>query len=724
MTETSKNIEVVTEIKPSDDKKVDEDAVQKEKMEDDVGKQQADYDYTKSEHFTSEIFKIEVQNVPKYLNYGEFKKFFRNKIKVECHKINSPLNIRKAYVTFKTLESKENALQVINTGEWKFKGQIISAKNAKAKVDAMSNNCDNRKRKSTIVDNENTPRKSVKITNPLEMLKTSTIPLHAVPYEKQLEIKENTVVKTMKNIYRFILKQPVKFHLYIHQWLMEQKHNGNSMLCPVSHTISSPVTTEYRNKCSFTIGYNQDEEVCVGHRIGKYRDNNITVVSPSQLRHIPLKVRKICEKLQQFVKTSDYKPYNKFNHEGYWQDVVVRNNLQNQCLAVISICERDLDEEMLKKLEDELTSCFICNGENMLDSLLMCYTKVRDRNNGNIPPKLIFGDGFLYENLFEYKFKVSPRAFFQCNTPACEVLYNQVIEMTKTSMENMKKRKMADNKESDCDKNPKPLNILLDICCGTGTIGICLSKHFDRIYGVDMCESAIVDARKNAELNGVQNISFIAGKAQDKMYEILKKIPSSANVVAVVDPPRDGLHKKVIESIRSRSQIKSLVYVACSLEKTRENIYALVRNQSKKLAGRAFKPVTCQPLDLFPDTSHVEVVTLYERFDDASCEKAEPIEVEVETAEADVVGEETPTAVKEENSVAVKEETSVAVKEETSAAVKEETSAAVKEETPTSAEVAVEEAPEKMLCEKEELIKTDIDIKVEDCLEGDLEPKN
>lgn len=132
--------------------------------------------------------------MPKYLNYGEFKKFFRNKLKVDCHKINSPTSIRKAYVTFKTLEMKERALEVINGGEWKFKGNVIKAKNARAKVDAMAaGSTESRKRKSAGADSESLPKKTVKIANPLEMLKDSTIPLHAVPYEEQLKVKHKKV---------------------------------------------------------------------------------------------------------------------------------------------------------------------------------------------------------------------------------------------------------------------------------------------------------------------------------------------------------------------------------------------------------------------------------------------------------------------------------------------------------------------------------------------------
>ena len=411
----------------------------------------------------------------------------------------------------------------------------------------------------------------------------------------------------MKNIYKFILKQPVKYHLYIHQWLMQRKHEGDSTLCQVKPTLASPVINEYRNKCSFTIGRNQQDEVCVGHRIGKYRDNNLAVESVSDLCHIPMNVRKISAKLEGFVRGSEYEPYNRFNHQGHWQDLMVRNNSKGECLAVVTFCRRELEDSKLKKVEEDLKSCL--NVEKMVDSLLMCYTKVRDRNDGSVPLKLVYGEGHLYESLFEYKFKVSPYAFFQCNTPACEVLYGQVAEMTRRSM----KRRQEGEK--------KRFNVLLDVCCGTGTIGICLSKHFDLVYGVDICESAIVDAKKNAELNGVKNVHFIAGKAQDKMYEILKKIPAHANVVAVVDPPRDGLHRKVIESMRSREQIGSVVYVACSLKQTRENVHALVRNRSKKLAGRAFRPVACQPLDLFPHTDHVEVVTLYERFEEEKVEE-------------------------------------------------------------------------------------------------------
>lgn len=192
---------------------------------------------------------------------------------------------------------------------------------------------------------------------------------------------------------------------------------------------------------------------------------------------------------------------------------------------------------------------------------------------------------------------------------------------------------------------------LLDICCGTGTIGILLAKSVQRVIGVDICPEAIDNARRNATLNGVTNCTYMAAKAEDVIRDVMStyvdSVPAGGgaaaaaavdtsgggraststedaeglgsgsgthgNVVAVVDPPRAGLHKDVVQHIRRHDGIGHLIYISCSLGGARSNIVDFCRATSKKYRGRPFVVKRVIPVDLFPHTDHCEAVLVLER---------------------------------------------------------------------------------------------------------------
>ncbi|VDP48345.1 unnamed protein product [Schistosoma mattheei] len=155
--------------------------------------------------------------------------------------------------------------------------------------------------------------------------------------------------------------------------------------------------------------------------------------------------------------------------------------------------------------------------------------------------------------------------------------------------------------------------ILLDVCCGTGTIALCLSKHFDRVIGIDMCNSAIEDAKSNAELNDIQNVEFFAGKAENILRNTIDSLPECYDLSVVVDPPRAGLHHSVIQLLRNCKQIQRIIYISCNIEYAVENFLNFARPCSKKFTGIPFVPTMAEAVDLFPQTLHTEVILLLER---------------------------------------------------------------------------------------------------------------
>lgn len=173
--------------------------------------------------------------------------------------------------------------------------------------------------------------------------------------------------------------------------------------------------------------------------------------------------------------------------------------------------------------------------------------------------KHVFGKTCLEEKLGQCTFQISPGAFFQTNTLGAEKLYSIVVERIK-----------------EVTKDPKQ-TLLVDVCCGTGTIGLtCLKEGVvGKLVGVDIAKPAIADAKINAGKNGYTTDNadtnnnesltrFIASPAEKVLAEEMKLIPNNTPVVAVVDPARDGLHGTVVQTIRKNEKIERLVYVSCN----------------------------------------------------------------------------------------------------------------------------------------------------------------
>lgn len=190
--------------------------------------------------------------------------------------------------------------------------------------------------------------------------------------------------------------------------------------------------------------------------------------------------------------------------------------------------------------------------------------------------KCIYGEKYLYEMIGEYKYRISPDSFFQVNSGTVNKLYNKVVEY---AIENEKK----DN--------------LVDLYCGTGTIGIYLSKYFNNIIGIELNKQAVEDAKENARINDVNNIEFYAGDVGKIINDQIK-----ADVI-VVDPPRSGLDKRT-KDILLKIKANKIVYVSC-------NPLTLARDIKELDNGYDLGDITL--VDMFPNTHHVETVCVLER---------------------------------------------------------------------------------------------------------------
>ena len=192
----------------------------------------------------------------------------------------------------------------------------------------------------------------------------------------------------------------------------------------------------------------------------------------------------------------------------------------------------------------------------------------------------LWGDEILEEYLEDKVFEISPFSFFQTNTKGAEVLYSTVKKfLGETSGKNV-----------------------LDLFCGTGSIGIFCASQAKKMVGVEMVEEAVEKARKNAIKNGVLNATFHAGKVEKVLPEILEN--NSFDTV-IIDPPRAGMHPKALQYI-CNLPVKKLVYISC-------NPSTLERDAKLLKQARGWKLTRVQGVDMFPHTPHLEVVSVLER---------------------------------------------------------------------------------------------------------------
>lgn len=211
---------------------------------------------------------------------------------------------------------------------------------------------------------------------------------------------------------------------------------------------------------------------------------------------------------------------------------------------------------------------------------------------------------FCDSQVLGFKFRISADAFFQVNQAAAEVLYGIVRDLC------------VPNTEEGTGQG-KDGGTLLDVCCGTGAIGITVSPRVDRIIGLELIEQAVEDARHNAALNNVLNCEFIPGKAEAVLPGLMSQLScASGGLTAVVNPARAGLHYRVVRALRNEPSIRRLVYVSCKPDgEAMRNFRELccAPDLRKKLRGEAFSPTLAVPVDMFPHTPHCELVLLFER---------------------------------------------------------------------------------------------------------------
>ncbi|XP_023306220.2 tRNA (uracil-5-)-methyltransferase homolog A [Lucilia cuprina] len=607
--EVQKVDEKTTEIAATEEKAKETKEETKDSVED--GGNDKEFGYLQRNEFTSEIYKIEVRNMG-YFGMGEFKKLIKNKLKLDMAKVKSPLRKEFAFVCFRSQEDQEKAIQLLNGYKWK--GKVLQATVAKASADPLQ-----RKRKEDGQSEEKHGSDNKKQRTSAD----ATCPLAHLSYEEQLKKKYYEMEELIKKFTHDLKKinRDAKPHLE------NFKYEG---------ALASPQINGYRNKNEFTVGKNSNGEIVVGFRLGSYADGSVEVAEVESLPHIPKAAKWAAKTFQDFVKQSKFQPFNPEGNTGHFRQIMVRTSkLTNELMLVPGIYTSNLTEDELKQVKEELIAYYenlsFKDEEEGVEKEYKCtslyYQDVKHREVGQMvsPVVHLSGTTHIRDSIQDLEFRISPLAFFQINTASANVLYQNAIDLAA----------------------PKAHSTVLDICCGTGTIALAFAKHCKQVLGVEIIPDAIKDAEYNAEKNGITNCKFYAGNADDYIQSMVREVVYGTapgeplDLVAVVDPPRAGLHQRSILAIRAASAIKRLVYISCNPHRAQRNWIELGRPESKQYKGEPFYPVTAVAVDMFPHTTHTEMIVLFERKSTEEKEKQKENETKAEGDE--VVKQEQPT---------------------------------------------------------------------------------
>ena len=330
----------------------------------------------------------------------------------------------------------------------------------------------------------------------------------------------------------------------------------------VNETVGMENPTFYRNKAIYPV--TQDKKVGIFAK----RSHNIIPINECKIQ------TKISQEISKYILDNwEDSIYDEETGKGLLRNIMVREGFKT-------------DEIMLVLVQNGEKNVFETNSKLKIENVIKEFPKIKtivinvntEKTNVVLSRKniIVYGDGTITDRLGEYEFKISPNSFYQINPVQTEKLYNLAIEGAKLKKD----------------------DILCDLYCGIGTIGIFASKYVKKVYGVEIVEEAIKDAKQNAEINKVDNIEFIQGDVEVAFNKMLDNGVKPS--VVIVDPPRKGLDNKTVQNL-CNLKLDRLVYVSC-------NPATLMRDL--QVLEDVYKIDSITPVDNFCYSSHIECVAV------------------------------------------------------------------------------------------------------------------
>ncbi|MBQ7704183.1 MAG: 23S rRNA (uracil(1939)-C(5))-methyltransferase RlmD [Selenomonadaceae bacterium] len=325
----------------------------------------------------------------------------------------------------------------------------------------------------------------------------------------------------------------------------------------IFNTIGMKNPLRYRNKMQFPVGKNL--------AIGCYARGSHKIVDTDSCQIQKESADKVLTVVKKILQRYKISPYDEDTHKGILRHVMSRVGFNGELMIVLVTATKNLPNEkgIVKAIRAEIPE------------VATVQQNIQTFHNNVIlgrETKILFGRPTIKDKIGNLEFNISARSFFQVNTAQAEILYRTAKNFAELT-----------GKE-----------ILIDAYCGTGTIGLFMAKNAYKVFGIEIVNSAIDDAKKNARENKIRNAEFIVGD----VVKVLPRLEIYADIV-VVDPPRAGCDKKVLETFAKMNPAR-IVYVSC-------NPATLARDLAI-LADLGYTAKKIQPVDMFPFSSHVEAV--------------------------------------------------------------------------------------------------------------------
>ncbi|MGT2926318.1 23S rRNA (uracil(1939)-C(5))-methyltransferase RlmD [Streptococcus cuniculipharyngis] len=338
---------------------------------------------------------------------------------------------------------------------------------------------------------------------------------------------------------------------------------------PVLETLGMANPLAYRNKAQVPV-----RRVKGQLETGFFRKQSHDLLPLSDYYIQDPEIDQLINAVRDLLRHFDLKPYDEVEHTGLIRHLLVRRGHYSEELMLVLVTTRPKIfriEQVIQQLTEQFPK------------LVSIIQNINDQKTNVILGKefrTLYGKDTITDQMLGNNYEISAQSFYQVNTEMAEKLYQIAIDFAALT----------------------PNDVVIDAYSGIGTIGLSFAKHVKQVYGVEAIEKAVEDAKKNAERNGITNSTYVADSAENAMAQWVKD--GIKPTVIMVDPPRKGLTESFIKA-SSQMTPQKIVYVSCNP--------ATMARDIKRYQELGYQLEKVQPVDLFPQTHHIEVVGLLER---------------------------------------------------------------------------------------------------------------
>jgi 23S rRNA (uracil1939-C5)-methyltransferase len=376
-----------------------------------------------------------------------------------------------------------------------------------------------------------------------------------LPYDKQLYFKRKQVVDNLCRIGKLELPE-----------IRPVIGSGNELL--------------YRNKLEYTFSSRRwltreeilsSEDITQEKALGFHIPGLFDKVLNINYCHLqPEPTNSIRNAVREFTQDKKFEYYDYREQKGYLRNLIIRNSLNGEVMVIVVFHHSDIAsrEELLD---------FIHNKFPEITSLMYIVNPKRNESISDLEVSLYRGKDYITESIDGLVFRIGPKSFYQTNTGQAMVLYRKVKDFAALTGK----------------------DIVYDLYTGTGTIANYVADAAEKVIGIEYIDSAIRDAETNSGLNGIKNTLFFSGDIKDILSERFFRANGFPDVI-ITDPPRAGMHGQVVRSILSAAPSR-IVYVSCN---------PATQARDLQLLEARYRIAAVQPVDMFPQTHHIENIVL------------------------------------------------------------------------------------------------------------------